>query len=87
LPGGQTPASAEATQGGPRDDHHIYEARLEDCQTCTRNLECCPDNKKHGRSVAQLEERPLVIAFRKKIASEETQQRYRRPGGIVAISA
>ena len=48
--------------------YHVYEARLEDCQTCARKSECCPDNKTHGRSVAQLEESPVVIAFRKKMA-------------------
>jgi hypothetical protein len=63
--------------------YHIYEALLEDCETCTRKPECCPDNKNHGRSVAQLEESPVVIAFRKKMASEEAQQRYRRRGRIV----
>jgi transposase len=63
--------------------YHIYEARLQDCQTCIRKPECCPDNKKHGRSVAQLEESPLVIGFRKKMATEEAQQRYRRRGRIV----
>src|SRR6266403_689180 len=34
--------------------YHVYEARLEDCQTCARKPECCPDNKTHGRSVAQV---------------------------------
>ena len=34
--------------------------------------ECCPDNKKNGRSVAQLEG-PVVMAFRKKMAIEEVQ--------------
>jgi hypothetical protein len=63
--------------------YHVYEARLEDCQTCARKPECCPDNKTHGRSVAQLEESPVVIAFRKKMASEEAQQRYCRRGRIV----
>src|SRR6267143_288394 len=63
--------------------YHVYEARFEDCQTCARKPECCPDNKTHGRSVAQLEESPVVIAFRKKMASEEAQQRYRRRGRIV----
>jgi transposase len=62
--------------------YHVYEARFEDCQTCTRKPECCPENKKHGRSVVQLEESPLVMAFRKKMASEEAQQRYRRRGRI-----
>ena len=68
---------------GPGMIYHIFEARFEDCQTCARKPECCPDNKTHGRSVAQLEESPVVIAFRKKMASEEAQQRYRRRGRIV----
>ena len=62
--------------------YHVYEARFEDCQTCIRKPECCPDNKKHGRSVVQLEESSLVMAFRKKMANEEVQQRYRRRGRI-----
>ena len=57
--------------------YHVYEARFEDCRTCSRKPECCPNNKNHGRSVVQLEESPLVIAFRKKMSSEEAQQRYR----------
>src|SRR5215472_2061959 len=28
--------------------YHVYEARFEDCRTCTRKPECCPDNKNHG---------------------------------------
>src|SRR5229473_1965845 len=63
--------------------YHLYEARFEDCRTCPRKPECCPDNKKNGRSVAQLEESPVVMAFRKKMASEEVQERYRRRGRIV----
>jgi hypothetical protein len=56
---------------------------LEDCRSCPRKPECCPDNKKNGRSVAQLEESPVVMAFRKKMASEVVQERYRRRGRIV----
>ena len=63
--------------------YHIYEARLEDCRSCPRKPECCPDNKKHGRSVAQLEESPVVMTFRKKMANEEVQERCRRRGRIV----
>ena len=62
--------------------YHVYEARFEDCHTCTRKMACCPDNKKHGRSVVQLEESALVMAFRKKMAIEEVQQRYRRRARI-----
>jgi transposase len=64
-------------KAGPGMTYHIFEARFEDCQTCPRKPECCPDNKNHGRSVAQLEESPLVIAFRKKMCGEEARQRYR----------
>jgi transposase len=63
--------------------YHLYEARFEDCRACPRKPECCPDNKKNGRSVAQLQESPVVMAFRKKMASEEVQERYRRRGRIV----
>jgi IS5 family transposase len=70
-------------KAGPGMIYHVFEARVEDCQACSRKLECCPDNKSHGRSVAHLEESPLVIAFRKKMASEEAQKKYRRRGRIV----
>src|ERR1700674_1082236 len=63
--------------------YHLYEARLEDCQACPRKPECCPDNQKRGRSVAHPEESPVVIAFRKKMASEEARKQYRPRGRIV----
>jgi len=62
---------------GPGITYHTYEARFEDCRTCPRKPECCPNNKTHGRSVAQLEESPLVIAFRRKMATAEAKHRYR----------
>jgi transposase len=68
---------------GPGMIYHLYEARAEDCHTCSRKPECCPDNKKHGRSVARLEESPVVIAFRRKMASEKAREQYRRRGRIV----
>ena len=63
--------------------YHLYEARLEDCQACPSKPECCPDNQKRGRSVAHPEESQVVIAFRKKMASEEARKQYRRRGRIV----
>ena len=63
--------------------YHVYEARLEDCQACPRKPECCPDNQKRGRSVAHPEESPVVVAFRKKMASEKAREQYRRRGRIV----
>ena len=50
---------------------------------CPRKPACCPDNQKRGRSVAHPEESPVVIAFRKKMASEEARKQYRRRGRIV----
>ncbi len=58
-------------QAGAGMIYHLYEARFEDCRTCPRKPECCPDNKKNGRSVAQLEESPVVMAFRQKMARAE----------------
>ena len=63
--------------------YHLYEARLEDCQSCARDQSVVQTTKKHGRSVAQFEESPVVIAFRKKMASEEARKQYRRRGRIV----
>jgi hypothetical protein len=83
CPEGKVLHSAGRRKRGPGMIYHLYEARLEDCQSCTRRPECCPDNKKHGRSVAQPEESPVVMAFRKKMASEEARKQYRRRGRIV----
>jgi transposase len=63
--------------------YYRYEARAEDCQSCLRKPECCPENEKRGRSVARPEESPVVIAFRRKMASAEAQAQYRRRGRVV----
>jgi transposase len=68
---------------GPGLVYYRYEAKVEDCQSCIRKPECCPDNEKRGRSVARPEESPMVIAFRRKMASEEAQAQYRRRGRVV----
>src|SRR6202043_2764913 len=53
------------------------------CQSCMRKSQCCPDKEKRGRSVARPEESAVVIAFRRKMATAEAQQRYRRRGRVV----
>jgi transposase len=63
--------------------YYRYEAEWRDCQSCGRKPECCPDNEKRGRSVARPVESPLVIAFRKKMATEQAQEQYRRRGKVV----
>ena len=49
-------------------------------RACSRKPQCCPDNQKRGRSVTQPEEGSVVMAFRKKMASEEARKQYRRRG-------
>jgi transposase len=83
CPEGQVLLPQARRQAGAGMIYHLYEARFEDCRSGPRKPECCPDNQKNGRSVAQLEESPVVMAFRKKMASEEVQERYRRRGRIV----
>jgi DDE family transposase len=76
-------ASTRSFQKRPGLIYHRYEAKAEDCQSCIRKPACCPDNEKRGRSVARPEESTIVIAFRKKMASEEAQAQYRRRGRVV----
>ena len=83
CPQGKVLHPAGRRKVGPGVIYHLYEARLEDCQSCARRPQGCPDNKRHGRWVAQFEESPVVIAFRKKMASEEARKQYRRRGRIV----
>jgi len=59
-----------------------YKARRQDCQNCPQKAQCCPKNKKHGRSVVRTEETAAMLAFRAKMATEEAQQRYRRRSQI-----
>src|SRR5437879_12448816 len=57
--------------------YYRYEAKAEDCQTCSRKPECCTDNEKRGSSVARPEESPVVSAVRRKMASQDAQSQYR----------
>jgi transposase len=63
--------------------YYRYEAEWRDCQNCARKPECCPDNEKRGRSVARLVESPAVALFRKKMATQQAQEQYRRRGKVV----
>lgn len=63
--------------------YYRYEAEWRDCQSCARKPECCPDNEKRGRSVARPVESPAVAAFRKKMATQQAQEQYRRRGKVV----
>lgn len=58
--------------------YYRYEAEWRDCRSCARKLQCCPENQKQGRSVVRSEESAAVLAFRKKMATDEAQAQYRR---------
>jgi len=57
--------------------------KQKDCQAGPRKPGCCRDNEKRGGPVARPEESPVVIAFRRKMASQEGQAQYRRRGRVV----
>jgi transposase len=63
--------------------YYRYEAEWRDCQSCARKPQCCPENQKQGRSVVRGEESAIVLAFRRKMASEAAQTQYRRRGRVV----
>ncbi len=63
--------------------YYRYEAEWQDCQSCARKPQCCPENQKQGRSVIRCEESAIMLAFRQKMASEEAQAQYRRRGRVV----
>jgi transposase len=59
-----------------------YQARREDCEPCVWRPECCPENQKRGRGLLRIEERAVVQAFRRKMATEQAQKSYRRRGRV-----
>jgi transposase len=59
-----------------------YKAKNQDCQSCPLKVHCCPDNKKHGRSVTRSQESPAMVAFRAKMKTEAAQAEYRKRGAI-----
>ena len=66
--------------------YHLYEeTRFEDyLKLPLASQSGSPEpTRKNGRSVAQLEESPVVMAFSQEDKPAEVQQRYRRRGRIV----
>lgn len=59
-----------------------YQARREDCESCVRRSECCPENQKRGRGLLRIEESAAVQAFRQKMATEQARKNYRRRGRV-----
>jgi transposase len=59
-----------------------YLAKAEDCRSCARKPECCPENR-HGRGILRWEESTGVLAFRQKMETEEARASYRKRGRVV----
>jgi transposase len=59
-----------------------YKAKNQDCQSCPLKTYCCPENKKHGRSLTRSQESPAMVAFRAKMKTEAAQAEYRKRGAI-----
>jgi transposase len=63
----------------PKDGrtYYKYKAQWQACQSCALKSQCCPENRKHGRSVVRSEESTAVFAFRRKMQTEQAQAQYR----------
>ena len=59
-----------------------YKADNQDCMECPLKMQCCPENKKNGRSVTRTEESAAMKAFRAKMASAAAQQQYRKRAAV-----
>ncbi len=57
---------------------HRYCARWRDCRDCPAKGQCCPGNKKEGRSIQRPESFQEVVEFRKKMETEQARTIYRR---------
>ena len=76
CPGGKyLPYEGKQTKDG--QTYFKYKAKWKDCCNCPLRWQCCPENKKHGRSVVRSEESAAMKAFRKKMESEEAKEQYR----------
>jgi hypothetical protein len=74
--------SYEGRQNKDGMEQFKYKAKRKDCQSCRLRMQCCPENKKHGRSVNRSQESPAMIAFRAKMATEAAQKEYRKRAAV-----
>lgn len=68
-------------QGRQKKDgiqQYKYIARRQECQSCPLQAQCCPENRKYGRSVTRKEESAAMAAYRAKMVTEAAQQEYRK---------
>lgn len=83
CPGGKI-LSYEGRQSQAGQESYKYKAQWKDCQSCPLRMQCCPENKKHGRSITRSEESEAMVAFRAKMATEAAQAEYRKRGPMAA---
>lgn len=76
------PLSYEGKQQKDGRTYYKYKAQMQDCHNCILRKQCCPKNKKHGRSVVRSEESAAMVAFRRKMESEEAKTQYQIRGPI-----
>lgn len=74
--------SYEGKQHKDGRTYYKYKAQVQDCRNCPLRMQCCPENRKHGRSVVRSEESAAMVAFRKKMETTEAQAQYRIRGPV-----
>ncbi len=62
---------------------HKPRARAQDCQSCPLQPQCCPGNQHRGRGLLRTVETEAMIAFRRKMATPQAQQQYRRRSRVI----
>lgn len=75
CPAGRTLHFKQSRYRSGRMEHN-YLANPADCQACPFRQQCCP--KARARWITRIEDSAVVIAFRKKMRSEEAQNIYKR---------
>jgi transposase len=83
CPEGKQLYSQGRRRKGPGMMYYHYEAKVEDCLHCARKPECCPENRRRGRSVMRMVESATVSAFRQKMETQEARASYRRRARVV----
>ncbi len=62
--------------------NYKYRAHAADCMSCPHKAECCPENRKSGRSVQRVEFHPEVVEFRQRMQTERAKAIYRQRARI-----
>jgi len=66
----------------PGKVNYRYRAVFSECQACRFRDKCCPTATTKGRTIVRGVDHPVVVAFVKKMASEEAEKIYRTRGAV-----